>query len=118
MSKFLKKGDIINIKKGHTVYANIPEHFVYVNRKGIFNMTRTNVLIEGDFDYFAGEYLVVQTILDGGGTGHGPNDTYPNGHHVFCKRSDNNDVMIDFYQSGCFNAMITNITPIRNIFDM
>jgi hypothetical protein len=65
-----------------------------------------------------GEFVVIKTTFDGGGSGH--NDTYPDGHHVFCKalkngEYDENGVEVEFYQSGSFNCMIEDITPIRNM---
>jgi len=108
----LKEGDIIELKEGHTVYADIPEHFVYGNRKGSFKLTHNDVCIGGELIYLAGRYVVYKTSYDGGGTGHGPHDIYPDGHHVFCERLDDRKVKVDFYQSGCFTAMIKDIGPI------
>ena len=67
-----------------------------------------------------GEFVVIKTTFDGGGTGHGRHDVYPDGHHVFCKalkngEYDENGIEISFYQSGCFTCMITDITPIRDM---
>ena len=70
-----------------------------------------------------GEFLVVKTSLEGGGTGMGPHDVYPDGHHVICKRLNvdgtyNEDgEEISFYQSGSFTAMITKdeIQSIRTL---
>ena len=108
----LKEGDIIELKEGHSVYAKIPEHFVYSNRKGSFKLVRSKVDIGGEFAYLAGRYVVYKTTYDGGGTGHGPHDVYPDGHHVFCERIDNRSVKVDFYQSGAFTAMIKDIEPV------
>lgn len=108
----LKKGDIIELKAGHTVYAQVPEHFVYQNRRGSFTLTQHDVTIGGEFSYLAGRYVVTHTSMDGGGTGHGPGDIYPDGHHVFCQRLDESGIEVDFYQSGCFTAMIADIAPV------
>ena len=59
-----------------------------------------------DTSIFEGEYRVVATAEDGGGTGMGPHDVYPNGHHVFCEKKDDPNIFVDFYQTGCFTAMI------------
>lgn len=121
MSNELKEGDIIELNESHTVYANIPEHFAYSNKKGIFKLTHHAASLKGDLNYLCGKYVVIKTTSDGGGTGHGPNDVYPNGHHVFCRKIPNGksyednlkvEHEVDFYQSGCFTAMITNIKPI------
>ncbi|HSH41295.1 MAG TPA: hypothetical protein VK973_04135, partial [Arenicellales bacterium] len=108
----LKEGDIIELKEGHKVYADIPEHFAYSNREGSFKLTHHEALIEGDLAYLAGRYVVYKITQEGGGTGHGPNDVYPDGHHVFCERLDNNSIKVDFYQSGSFTAMIEEIQPV------
>jgi len=111
MSKFLRKGDLIELCKGHEVYARVPEKHVYSNRKGSNTLTETNITIGGRFSDFAGTYAVVRTAMDGGGTGHGPGDVYPDGHHVYCRRVSDGK-RVGFYQSGCFNAMIEDIEPI------
>jgi len=108
----LKEGDVIELKEGHNVYADVPEHFVYSNRQGVFNLTHSEITIGGELCYFAGKYIVTKTVSDGGGTGHGRGDVYPNGHHVYCVKADDKSVKIDFYQSGSFTAMITDIEPV------
>ena len=109
--KQLKEGDIIELGHGHTVYADIPEHFVYSNCRGSFELTHHEVLLD-ELDWLCGKYIVYKTSHDGGGTGHGPHDVYPDGHHVFCEKADQTEVKVDFYQSGCFTAMIEEIEPI------
>jgi hypothetical protein len=108
----LQEGDIIEIKEGHKIYADIPEHFVYENKKGSFKLTHNDIKVEGELKYFVGKYIVYKTTNDGGGMGSSINDFYPDGHHVFCERLDNFEVKIDFYQSGSFTAMIKDINPI------
>lgn len=108
----LQEGDVIELKAGMKVYANIPEHFVYGNRKGSFSLTHHDVILGGEFEYLCGKYIVYKTTFDGGGTGHGINDVYPDGHHVFCMKADDENIKVDFYQSGCFTAMIENIEPV------
>jgi hypothetical protein len=111
MKTKLKKGDVIDLITGHKVYADVPKHFVYSNCKGDFSLTHSAVVIAGEFDHLAGCYVVYKTAQDGGGTGHGPHDVYPSGHHVWCEKVDNAAVKVDFYQSGCFTAMIEEIEP-------
>jgi len=107
----LQAGDIIELKEGHKVYAQVPEHFLYQNRKGCFELARGVVTIGGELAYLAGKYVVTQTTYDGGGSGMDPHDVYPDGHHVYCQRLEDR-VEVDFYQSGCFSAMITDIEPV------
>ena len=111
MKTQLKEGDVIDLKTGHKVYADVPKHFVYSNCKGDFSLTHSDVTIGGEFEHLAGQYIVYKTANDGGGTGHGPHDVYPDGHHVWCVKADDHSVKVDFYQSGCFTAMIKDIEP-------
>jgi len=58
-----------------------------------------------------GDFVVIKTTFSGGGCGYRLNDEYPNGHHVYCKKLidnkyDENGIEVDFYQTGCFTAMI------------
>lgn len=69
----------------------------------------------------AGYYLVERAELEGGGTGHGQYDVYPDGWHVNIRqvrhvaksRTRQEDFIYnpiwpdyDFYQSGCFNMKL------------
>ena len=108
----LQEGDIIELKEGHKVYATVPEHFLYSNRKGSFKPTKADAIIGGELSYLAGRYVVYKTSYDGGGTGHGPHDVFPSGHHVFCERLDDQSVKVDFYQSGSFTAMLPDLQPV------
>ena len=108
----LQEGDIIELQEGHKVYADVPEHFLYSNRKGSFKPAHGEATIGGELAYLAGRYVVYKTELDGGGTGMGLHDVYPNGHHVYCERLDDQSVKVDFYQSGSFTAMIKHIEPV------
>lgn len=75
-------------------------------------MTKHEVhLMNDDFDYLRGKYIIVRTSQDGGGTGHGPHDIYPDGWHVWCESLDGKH-KVDFYQTGCFTAMIKDLQPL------
>lgn len=108
----LQEGDIIELQEGHMVYATVPEHFLYANRKGSFKPAKGEVVIRGELAYLAGRYVVYKTSYDGGGTGHGPHDVYPDGHHVFAERLDDTSVKVDFYQSGSFTAMLPGLQAV------
>ena len=62
-----------------------------------------------------GLYVVVRAALEGGGTGHGPHDVYPDGWHVTACRLHEDGTydpaghLVDFYQSGCFNDMLPEV---------
>lgn len=108
----LQIGDIIELNETHCVYAMIPKHFVYANHRGDWELCKTDIsLINKNFDYLCGKYVVIKTEMKGGGTGHGPHDIYPDGHHVTCKNLKNNQE-ISFYQSGSFTVLNENIEPI------
>lgn len=70
---------------------------------------------EFDASIYEGEYVVDYVSYDGGGTQGTPSgyETYPDGWHVFCTKKDNPQIQVNFYQTGCFTAMIPNITPIK-----
>jgi hypothetical protein len=61
------------------------------------------------------KFVVEKTAMEGGGTGHGPNDIYPDGWHVFARRLsventyDPKGELINFYQSGCFNSLVKDV---------
>ncbi len=107
----LEEGDVIALLKGQQVYACVPLHFLYDNRKGNWKVEHGGpVTIEGELSYLAGEYVVYKTSEDGGGPC-SDGSSYPSGHHVFCERASDR-ARVDFYQTGFFTAMITNIDPI------
>lgn len=108
----LKKGDVIRIKEGHQISARVPEHFVYSNREGSWELTDSIVTVEGPLLFLEGTYIVVKTATDGGGTGHGPGDIFPDGHHVFAEKVEEPKVRIDFYQTGSFINQIEDIDVI------
>jgi hypothetical protein len=109
----LIEGDIVELRDGHRVYASVPEHFVYANRKGSFKLTKTDVNIGGNFAYLAGRYVVTKAYFDGGSSSCGVRD----GHHVFCEKlgiqHDANAIEVDFYEGNPgFSAQIESIAPV------
>lgn len=109
----LEEGDVVWLKRGHTVYALVPEKHIYVNRPQSGKLARTNIEVaSAPWAPPEGEYVVYKTSFDGGGTGMGPHDIFPDGHHVCCEKLDDPSVKVDFYQSGCFTAMIRDIAPV------
>lgn len=75
------------------------------------NITDTQSILtvsDHNIDYI-GTYVVTHTTFDGGGTGHGKHDVYPDGHHVWCQHLTNHDIKIDFYQSGSFISLNENV---------
>ena len=54
-SSMLEEGDIIELKEGMRVYAEVPEHFLYTNRRGVFDKTaHGEIEIAGHLGHFAG----------------------------------------------------------------
>lgn len=98
----LQEGDVFKIKEGDKVYADVPQSLVYSNRKGDWSLTHTLVAVAGELAYLAGKYVVTKTAFEGGSDGRDP---YPNGHHVYAVAVEGKH-KVDFYQSGCFTAMI------------
>lgn len=120
MSKILQVGDIIEITEGMKIYAQIEERFVYSNKRTSKELTQTDIKVgevrddthENEFKTkkFAGKYVVTDTSLSGGGGA--PHDSYPDGWHVIAQKLSKDGhhtgkgVVINFYQTGCFTAMI------------
>lgn len=58
-----------------------------------------------------GLYVVERSAMEGGGTGHGEHDVYPDGWHVVARKLGKNEEYeprgqtLDFYQSGCFRDL-------------
>ena len=73
---------------------------------------------EFDTSVFEGEYRVYHVESNGGGidahTSSLVPQHYPDGWHVYCEKVDNPEIRVDFYQDGCFTAVISDIKPIRN----
>lgn len=69
---------------------------------------------EETFSIHGGEFIVIKTLLDGG------SDYYPDGHRVYCQKLNNGSydedaIEVNFYQTGCFTAMIEDIKPVRKL---
>ena len=108
------------IVKGITEYFS--REGVEVDESKVITFAKENIPVQQKevFILRAGEFVVVKTSFEGGGTGHGPHDIYPDGHRVFCKalkdgEYDVNGTEVNFYQSGAFTCMITDIKPIRTM---
>jgi len=106
----LREGDIIQLGPEHRVYAQVPKHFVYANKRGDFELTYTDVQIGTRFEYFIGRYVVYKTCYDGGGSLDGL--PHEQGYHVFCEGLDEKRYRVDFYQTGGFTAVNPDIQAI------
>lgn len=60
----------------------------------------------------AARFVVEEAKMDGGGTGHGPHDVYPDGWHVVARLLNADGTYnpggpkISFYMTGCFIGMV------------
>jgi len=63
------------------------------------DIIKSDRILNGEYSY-----QVLFTQKSGGGTGHGPNDTYPDGHQVILINNElqKDDNLFYFYQTGCF----------------
>lgn len=105
--KLLTVGDVIALNETHSVIAEVPKHFLYSNRKGVFDSKATgNVnLKDPNFEYLRGLYIVTHAGLGGGGCGYGPHDVYPDGWSVIAQKADRPEIIVSFFQSGCFTCI-------------
>jgi hypothetical protein len=108
--ELLQEGDIIELKAEHCIYADVPKHFVYANKRGEFDLTHTDIQIGTRFDYFIGRYVVYKTCHDGSGMM--DQMMHSGGHHVFCQGLDGKRYRVDFYQTGGFTAVNPDIRAI------
>lgn len=74
---------------------------------------------EETFSIHGGEFVVTQTILDGG-SHYNDHDYYPDGHRVYCKMLidgvyHDDALEVNFYQTGSFTALINDIKPIKKL---
>lgn len=132
----IRIGETRENKIGVLTYAEISKNIqkVFVHDVGIeIDVSKINDFVIAnigsyktetfDTSIFVGEYVVVKANLEGGGTGHGQNDVYPDGWNVICKKLtpegkyDENGLEVSFYQSGCFTVIHkpNTIIPIRKM---
>ncbi len=113
MSELLVEGDVIELDGSHTVYANVPTHFLYDNYVGCWDLGHGEMHLSRA-PWLHGRYVVYKTVYSGGGTGH------DDGYHVYCRRFIDErpawegvaERQVDFYQTGGFTAMIKEIEPV------
>jgi hypothetical protein len=108
----LVEGDIIELKEGHKVYADIEERLVFSNTPKSNKKVHHEVVLNKSHSNLIGKYVVYKTAFEGGGTGMGDHDIFPDGWHVYCEKLTNPFIKVDFYQSGCFTAVIEKIEPV------
>lgn len=94
-------------------YVSEDERVALAARSGkVSSKTRTVDLGAHDLSRATAKFVVEAANMQGGGTGHGPCDVYPDGWHVRARRLnkdgsyDPKGEVICFYMSGCFTCMI------------
>ena len=119
MGKTLKAGDVIKLPYGVRINAKLPAHFLYSDCVNQWDIERGQVSLPESKDlvhpltFLMGEYVVTHTTMDGGGEGsHNDGVGYADGHHVWCVKTDDSGLEVDFFQSGDVNPQITDIIPI------
>jgi hypothetical protein len=113
-----------------SVYAKIPSHFAYVNRPNDPTPAKTEVRVGClmwrddhalDLGYLKGRYVVEHARSEGGGTGHGPHDIYPDGWHIRARKLNVDGsynatgVEIEFYQSGAFTVVNKDVPVVGKL---
>jgi len=114
----LKPGDVVELKRRMKVYARrtISQHNAISRNLHLgrtyrgepnHSMTTESVVTQAE----EGRYLIVRSVDEPPGTGHGDHDVYPGGNKVFAKRLKG-DLSYDplgrefsWYQDGCFTIV-------------
>jgi hypothetical protein len=121
-NEFLKVGDVVRAEASWEIVNDYPGKEGPKSLNQNFNLRALREgnsllkILKGSFDF-----VVVKTNMTGGGTGHGPHDIYPDGHEVTIRQLKRDGSYNDkgakfyFYQSGSFNCMITDVTPVRKM---
>lgn len=136
MTTKLEVGDVFEAPKNMPVYARIPSHFAYINRPIDPTLVKQEVTVgeiirkrDGhtlDLSYLRGRYVVVHARSQGGGTGHGSHDIYPDGWHIQARKLNDDGsynplgIEIEFYQSGSFtvvNKDVPVVGKLRRVVD-
>ena len=61
--KLLDEGDVIELTSG-TVYADVPEHFLYANKSGVFDKFAHGPIDIEKMVYLQGKYVVYKTSTE------------------------------------------------------
>ena len=113
-----KDKKLINIDgktKKHPVtsYVSEDERVTVAAKSGkVPSKTRTVELGAHDPDRARAKFVIETANMEGGGTGHGPHDVYPNGWHIKARRLNNdgtynpNGEVIRFFMTGWFGCMV------------
>jgi hypothetical protein len=120
-----KDGHLKLNRKTITVDGETKESLMQYRKPGTpWNKPAEYLAIDiGAYDPTRGKaYFVVENVgMQGGGTGHGPNDIYPDGWHVEARRlNEKNEYdprgeVIEFYQTGCFNCMVPLVNKVGKV---
>ena len=96
-----------------TFYVDEDERLAVAAKSGrVPPKMRTVELGAYDSSRATAKFVVEEANMQGGGTGHGPDDIYPDGWHVKARRLNKDGSYnpkgeaICFYMSGCFTCMV------------
>ncbi len=96
-----------------TSYVDEDERLAVAAKSGrVPSKMRTVELGAYDSSRATAKFVVEEANMQGGGTGHGPGDIYPDGWHVQARRLNKDGSynpkgeVICFYMSGCFTCMV------------
>ena len=96
-----------------TFHVNEDERVAAAAKSGkVPSKTRIVELGAHDPSRAKAKFVVEVANIQGGGTGHGSGDVYPDGWHVQARRLNDdgtynpNGEIIRFYMSGCFTCMV------------
>ena len=131
MTTKLEVGDVFEALKNMLVYTRIPSHFAYSNTPNDPTPTQSEVRVgeirqrrDGhtlDLSYLKGRYVVEHARSQGGGTGHGSHDIYPDGWHIRARKLNEDGsynptgVEIEFYQSGAFTVVNEDVPVVGKL---
>lgn len=117
--RFNEKGYIFPIKNLITVDGETKEYPMKFRKPGTpwdkEAEYETVELSAYDESRSSARFVVERAELDGGGTGHGPHDIFPDGWYIKARRLNDdgtynpNGELIQFYQSGCFTGLIPEV---------
>lgn len=118
----LEVGDAFRLLPGMKVAMDIPRNRYFANRPDDTTLCRVVQTIDYRNDLHTAvlstEFVVYQTTYDGGGSDHGHEGAYPDGHHVWAESLDDPSLKIDFYHgpSSCANQIpLANLQPGRKM---
>jgi hypothetical protein len=112
-----RSSDLKEITVGYDDHPYVVEQFVKCRHCGesTKKLQATKKYDAYDPSRLKGKWIVERSEMEGGGTGHGPHDVYPDGLHITARRLkksgkyDPKGEAVNFYMSGCFSCMLEEV---------